>query len=651
MTDVFQKLRQAWRCRIDQKHEQALTGYIEVASIIGLPFGNSFEKKYLVDLCSEKSPYDVVDAILLKSSLRRMQKSFDESCELVELCESIVSELGVDRTYRLFFEKGLNFFAIGDFTNALDCFLAAANKVKADDDYSTWERLCAEINSLLCFENLGIPATGIITKINASISSLGSNVSDGVLSQMEAFKLRGNFRRGEIKPLKLPDQTPLKANQSNYFKLWTACLPYHRNSLPQGDLSKKLAEFCIDQENSFFMRSFRLRTIQGIQHADDSSSFVKPSEWIDRLYLWTWNWLRDPDIWPLSKVMSLLEPLRSSDFNSRLTSEDQQLLVNGLSWLDLFDRQQDHGAFIKKWVGGFGSRSPIFELEYLCIAYLKARRDRNDQVAIDYWKQLSDHPLWTSEELYFRKLVEGAIGGSGADGEPETFGTLFENLGRLIGLSNNSSSVLTADFATFRVTNKKKPNGSTNSESICRAIELLKKYKVATKEHLLASCFGLRAYDVILHDQKIYNLLQRLNKVCNPYLKFKTKGGKVYGEGSWDRVNILNYQILSEQIVEHQQWKSLFDTNQKSIHQGAGLPKLGQKDLSIPSELSTKDLQHILGKSRATTNRMIIRWEKLKLVKRRGRARATTLLLSDELIKEISHIHHKNTYLNGDFHP
>ena len=646
--DVSQKLRQAWRCRIEQKHESALNGYVELASIIGLPFGNGFEKNEVLSICSKTDPTEVIDTILLKASLRRMQGVFDESSELIKLSESLVSELGISGTYRLYFEKGLNFFATGDFTNALDCFLAAASKVKAKDDYSTWESLCAEMNSLMCFENLGIPSNDIINKINLNMKSLGSEVSEGISSQLEAYHLRNSFRVGEVSKLKLAKEVSLSANQVSSFKLWVARLPFHRYSLPQEKFSEKLAEFCVDQESNLFMRSFRLRTLQGIQHADDLSSFVKPSERIDRIYLWTWHWLQDPDTWPLNKIMSLLDPIRSSDFISHLTSEDKQLLVNALSWLDLFDRQKDHSAIIKKWSGGGNARFPIFDLEYLCIAYLKARRDRDDHLAADYYRQLANHPLWNSKDLYFKKIVEGSTGGRGAGGSANSLSGLCDNLARLIGVSSKSDAVITVDFATFKITNKK--IGSTNSEPLCRALELLKKYKVVTKEHLLAGCFGLRSYDAILHDQKIYNLLQRINKMCHPHLQFKTKEGKIYSEGSWNGVDVLNHQVLSDQIGEHKQWQNLFNGPDEFNNQLGRDSEVKRKEISIPNEISTKDLQRILGKSRATTNRMISKWEEQRLVERRGKARATTLVLSEELIKKISRTYTKNNQFNGELH-
>ncbi len=648
MSKVSKKLQQTWRWRIEQQHEQALEGYVELAGLTGLPFGSEFKPDEIIKLCTAGKPEDIIDTILLKASLRRMQKSFSESRDLVNLCDQLVSKMGIKSTYRLYFEKGLNFFATGDFTNALDCFLAATKSKKESDDYSTWERLCAELNSLLCFENLGIPATEMLRKIDASVAKLGKNATDGVLSQIEAYQLRSDFRQGLVSQTKIELNSKDPSNQSTYFKLWIARLPYHRYALPQKDFGKKLAEFCVNQDLNLFMKNFRLRTLQGIQHTDDSAGFIKPSEWVDRFYLWTWCWLQDPNSWPLSKVMPMLERLRSDDFISRLTVEDQQLLINTLSWLDLFDQQQDHQTFIQKWAISIDNKFPIFELEHLCIAYLKARRDREDHLADSYYEQLTSHPLWHSKDLYFRMLIEEVRGDSGSNGSPNSFSSLTENLIKLIGISGQSTAAISVDFSTFKITNSESQNSTTTSEPLCRALEVIRKYHVTTKEKLLAASFGLRSYDMVLHDQKIYNLLQRLNKICRPYIQFRTKEGKIYSEGAWDRVQIVNRQLLSDQLGENRYWRSFFSPNGSLDSTPESRDVSSKKSLAIPGEMKTKDLQNILGKSRATTNRLIGAWEKQRLIKRQGKARATKLILTPELIAKISNDQSmKNEFIGG----
>src|SRR5207237_1271108 len=143
----------------------------------------------------------------------------------------------------------------------------------------------------------------------------------------------------------------------------------------------------------------------------------KPSEKVDRIYLWVWNWLRDEEGFHVSRIATSLAGGWVTGAAGRFTVEDKLLIRNSLLWLSLFDPEsrQRIDELLESLAIPSPSRCPLLDLEHLVIRHLIALRDGDSSSASDALSLMTRHPLWSSPEILFRQLVEGVR--SGASGE------------------------------------------------------------------------------------------------------------------------------------------------------------------------------------------------------------------------------------------
>jgi hypothetical protein len=127
-----------------------------------------------------------------------------------------------------------------------------------------------------------------------------------------------------------------------------------------------------------------------------------------------------------------------------------------------------------------------------------------------------------------------------------------------------------------------------------------------------------------------------MKKLFSPIMNFKMKSGFVIAEGDWNRFSLSGHDVPTLLLHNQEEWQDLVlsqSNDNMSPSKAMNNPLIDVNLLSsMPGILSRKEIEQYMGKSRATMNRFLKRWEEEGLVKREGHARSTRYHLSQEVI-------------------
>jgi tetratricopeptide (TPR) repeat protein len=470
MNTIAQKLDLAWRLRFDQRNEESLALWcdireelkIERRAITAIEIQN-----FLRDTRAEL----LIDAVLLQASLCRMQKQFQESNRILSLVSAEYETIGLPLPARYLIESGLNHLVIGDFTNALELFLTASARTK-----SQFQKLASLMNIISCYGELGVAYDLALKQAQDLLAKVTDETGvSGAKNYLELIKARQAFRSGEFSALFTEPLDFTKVTQTTYLKMWIGALPYHEFQ----QNSHKQFELFSAGSTHLFHRAFRMRTLQGTLHPDDNQS-IKPSEWADRLYLWVWKWITNPEGFAIGRTMTVLARIKSDhSVLQNLTVEDKQLVRNALMWLSLFDRQTHSG--LKDILGALKgpetglSSSSLLGFEDLLIHFLIAVRDRkkNELAVSDYKQALEISPLWDSQVIHLAQLAKVAAGQLSCDQVASELKILATHLAHLSqGLDTNDQCYFNIDVAKGEITDARNDR-TLQSEAIAKALHFL----------------------------------------------------------------------------------------------------------------------------------------------------------------------------------
>ncbi len=635
-TSLSQMIVRAWELRFNQRIEECLGLLSEVKQKMGFPSG-LLSKSDIAQIVQSASTNLVTAAeiLCLCSSLSRAQGNLEYSRFLIHEVEEQLRLRDALDHYSFRLEKGLAAFSQGDSFAAMEDFLRASHLSRNE-----LEKLVSLGNALLCMENLGLPFDKTLEQVCGHIENLEKKGEPmpALKAQIEALKLRDHFRNGRLSQIfpvakKIsPQETSM--TQSQYFRLWVHELPYHhysRWSVQESHLAISNSESLIGS-HFFYQRSFRVRTLQGILHPDDLHS-TKPSELIDRLYLWVWRWLMDPGRFSIQRILSLLEVMDLPSLSHRVSAEDTDLLRNALLWLSLFDPAS--GTALVSSVEALRhsspeSKLPLLELENGVVQYFLALRNRKELLAEDLLSSLKSHPLWNSSDLYFKALVnrdsvmwkEGHV--------------LFQNINLLLAQNKKVLSRVRVNMRTFQITESGSKK-SILSAPLALGLELLHDRGSVSCEEFTAICFGLPRYDPLIHNSRIFNLLARIRKIVPPSIRLGMKSDFVVVQGSWDKGNgieFLRNDLFSRTLATEPLWKAFVHRCSKvrsSKSQNLKSAELTPSAASVLKVLNRREVEALLGRTRSTANRLLGQWMREGLIKKEGHARNTRYFLSEKL--------------------
>jgi len=589
-------LQKAWQFRFLQKLEQCRGCAVELKFRAG--WKNSSQLRRI------RSPKlnlaENIELVVLLASLARADQDLPLSEKLLNTARRWMEEGGLAPPFCLSFQSGLNYFQTGDFTSALDEFVSARRQAN-----TLFERTCATANILFCLDNLGLPFESCVQELRVNLNQLRSEpAAEALETQFDCFLLRQAYREGSFDGF-----CRLRAigTQSHYLQIWVSELPYtslYRRYRDQiSDLA--LSEHCL------FHKSYRFRTLQGVIHPEDLTDFCL-KEFADRLYLWTWRWLANPDEMPSAQIIRLLESANLELRFIHLSSESYQLIRNALGWLGLFHplQAQPLQAWIERLKPGRLTLYPLYEFERRLIHYCKAKCSGRTDQAKESKDELLSHPLFRSSTTYWPILLKAICP------HPE-----LARVQSLIGTSMNAGKPLLVNFqtSTLEIQSRK-----IISETMCRALLLLREHPIVPADLFLDRCFGIGKYEPIVHNSKIYNLLARLRKVFvagNLVFTLGMKESRVIAQGSWEKIHFQgNPDSLSPAFLFR---RPSVDPPLETFNFSASRSRrlLLKNQLAHREFFRRSDIQRLAKVSKSAAHRMIQRWMKEGWIRSQGRAR------------------------------
>jgi hypothetical protein len=642
------KITAIWADRMSQRIESALYGYAALKRELRIPHG----ELRLDDLPATLAPRLKAEVALLEVSMGRALGKSSESEGLLNEISQRLGDWGLDACARFDFERGLFAFVRGEYASALDCFLRAREGAQGEGNIPVL--IMSLLNTLFCLENLGLPWKQSFEELKTQLAKKEIQQAVRHLSQpanqLLSFEQRQKFRNGEIDKAFWP-RASANFGQSDWHALWVAELPY---VIAPRKTREALTEKLALAPAGFYQKSYRLRTLNTGLHPADLSSF-RAQDLVDRFYLWTWRWLCSPDKISLEVLLSLFEPVDWPELTKALTIEDRQLLRNALLWLDLFDSEPVSSILplLERLEPGAASpagESQLLSFEYLVVHYFAALKRGESKIALRYLSELKTHPLWTSHGLRFRELVEkvsspGSDPNTGPAQDPSSpLGALAKRLAALLSLEPTlAPGTLYVDLEHKRIVRKASSALSEIdliSEPLCLGFELLMRRPTVSAELFLETCFGIRRYEPVEHNLKIHNLLARMRSLTGNSIRFGLKSKNVFAKGDWRSLKILRAREINSEdsLAGNTSWRKFSLRAQRLKHPARAVTKLEvpqQRIQNSSTYLSRSEVEGLIRKSRATTNRLLLRWEQLGWVKRQGQARATRYLLAQEAWNEI----------------
>ncbi len=599
-TRLTTELTKGWRHRVNLELDESLKDLAALKEKIGIP--SQLSEEVLGTLLESDFNDIILDTLVLGFSLASAASDGHTSFQSLRQIETALSKTGRPESFYLLYEKGKQLLGKGEYCEAVELFLRASWK-----GIDSEQRMLGLINALFCMEGLGIAYENTLRQVEKLALDLEGEFHFKIIKrQLEAFQLRALVRSGKIEEAIALDRKrpPALLDQGRYYTYWVRSLPFHNAYRP---LSKSEIESFVTNRSFLPYKSYRLQTLQGLFHPDDSK-IMRPTESCDRLYLWVWKWLESPERFPPQKISALLKEMDFAALAHRMTCEDAQIARNALLWIGLFDPSAEKRLkVLMNLLNRHPDRDfPILSLEYLTVHYLMSLRDENQLLAEDHKITLSQHPLWNSPQLHFKALVESVINGKGI--HPPQLRKMALNLKTLfIPSVSEPRKMIVIDLLRYHIIREKEKR--VVSQPLCLAFHLLQEHPVVSCEEFVSVCFNLSRYDPLVHNPKIFNLILRMKKMVSPEISIRMKDGQLLSEGSWRQISFINLKQVPR----------LPDFLNNEVSHLSDSPHSRKARLPHWEGSATrKEIESLLGKPRSTTNRLIAQWAREGAIVRQG---------------------------------
>jgi len=609
--DLSSKIQSAWRRRVIgdlPAVRESIVPLVEKLQIKSDGWSKEDNTK-LIDRANEDGFELALEVVLLKLSLlRQMDRVGSFHILLDDLFEKI-EEINRPKSFWYWHERGLSFYFRGDYSNALDAFntsLFLASNLE--------QKLISSVNMVLSCENLGLSYEKYSKQCREYLEVLPDDeLTKNNRTILELANQREKFRAGQ--PV---DEFFAPNAYSSHYLFWIQSLPYrseYKDSLKRSELPQE-----------FYLGSFRLRTLQGLVHPDDRY-IAKPSEFVERLYLWTW-WLitgcRPMDV---SRIATQIEVILEFETDFRC-QEDQAQLGNALQWLSLFCPKID---LILSSITRSSRFHECYRVERNITLLWRAILGGDEIVSSDLKRIIYEELKGKAALAKFEFLVPSGNTIS-FDGAEDLTG-LARKLVDLQSVADprrllKDSIEVVVDLRVNRVFTKR---GVTLSESLATLLSLLNSPNrtVVSLDELMVRCFGIERC-VEEHDAKIYNLVARAKKLLPAGEALKIRGGYLHYIDSGKRViEVLGEESIGQAITLCPIWQRVFSsvTTTKCVtpptRGSLPLPSLLRELRKMgPEWFSRQEVQTRLGIPRSSINRLLRKLIEKKYIETYGRGKA-----------------------------
>lgn len=538
-----------------------------------------------------------LELMLVQASLLRAKRKIEEAEELLAQSKKKIEAQGLIAPYNYYLQRGLNLYWLGYFPSALEFFVRAQELANSPE-----ETALALGNRCLCLDNLNLPFQKSLAQLQSMKTSLSKDYyANTLFPQIDTFTKRIAFRQGNISAAVQSGIERSPFSQTDYFQLWISQLPYVKAQAAPGKLA------ALVEAPHFLWKSYRLETLS-LDSRFGNREPVKISERIDRLYLWLWQWMVAPETLPVQALETCWSSLDPCDICTQTTAEDLVLLKICIRWSRLFDSRWIGPSedWLKKSLPPKLYIPPLFELEMLVQDFFEAFKQRERAKLRTLASEIANHPCSQISSTCFSDLISGAL-----RQESETPSALY-SLGRRVALTLNprpqkqTSKSLTIDPST---SHWQKGSEEGVSKALCQLVLHLQSQKTLSFDEVMELCFSIPSYSEDHHRPKIMNLLTRLRKMLPASLELYTKDERLYSKGDFSKICILQ----RENIITQWALPALFDRpciEQNQHHMDRWIqPRIVVKQLNGKTSFNRADLQTMLKLSKATTNRLLQRWQ------------------------------------------
>ena len=482
----------------------------------------------------------------------------------------------------------------GSFLPAIEDFFSASRH-----SLNPIYRLLALTNTMLCLENLGIDSSGVSEEVEAlrQIPSIQSHpVFLSNEAQLRAYRMRQALRLGHVKEAlaEAPNGLSLEVlDQSSYFARFLSLLPFTRFFQP---ISKTESARLLSHPQSFFQKGYGMRTLICQTNAEDQG-YIRLSDRIDRLYLWTWQWLNAPETFSADRLMEAVNDVLMRLDLSRATLEDQVLLRNSIGWLGLADEAfMHHTRLVSQKLQAISSgQFPMYELEWGIIQLLKAKRQGQRVVYRDTLTSLKKHALWNSEEIKLSDLVKNL------DSHPIT----TRILSREMRARKSDAKTIRVDLNSYVITDLTSQKKML-SQPMSLAFHLFSRESEVELAGFAREVFGLYQYDAIIHQPKIFNLLARIRTLVAGQLTLQVRGGVILCQGEWKSIELIAPSELSKLLRGESLgfYLARGKIEGELVKKNIAFARIRKKFGMAPS-FSREDVQQEASLSKSTANRIL----------------------------------------------
>ena len=600
--DVFQS---AYKDRLNNDLDIALEKLVSLRVFFEI---NSevleLEKSDFLRISEKSSEEFAISYLALEISLARKSHGFDYAMKLIQHFKSF-SPFNMVKNGFWQIENGLTHFALNRSSVALEYFLGA-QLVFENNNFKRWSL----VNILFCKENLGQSLEDTLNLVK-----YGEQCEFKIVeNQLRAFFLRYDFRKGHFKDV-FKEKFSINT-QAGFYQSWIKEIPY-----VNGERGDNFDELIGPQ--SLMSYRFRYNTLQGYLINDDLTDHSKVSEYVDRIYLWTWRWLVDDSNEYLKKVLRIFSKFDLEILFKGLTMEDSILLSNSLRWIKLFTF--DNESKVDELLGRVEkidySLFPVLKLENLIISYWQAVKENDVLIQEGLLKSIEQDFLFKNNEVSLNQLIK--LNGS-------SFDLLVSKLKELkYSASQSKEDYFVVNERAGQIINKRSGE-IIRSDQLAKACIILFTKSTITETEFALHVLSLFNYDPIDHKRRIHGLLARLKSIFSPNLNFGIKEGRVFVEGVSANIKTISYPMWKKAIDDVYEWRFV------SMDQGRVTEQVSKKEeVDLEAPLSRTQLEKLLGKSRSAAGRLLAKLESENKIVKQGKARGTRYILKPTAIDEI----------------
>ena len=521
----------------------------------------------------KKSDYDLyLEALLLKSSLLRADNKLQKSSSLIASTFKKHKALKNNHNFKLHFELGLDHWCHEDIPSALDSFMLAEKTAQNTD-----ENVFSLFNLLYCLEALDYEREHIEEKIQKELRYASKETINYFSQQFDSYFLRKDFyNKSKI------NWTPTKGNigQADFFACYVSNLPYTKLS------NQKELNTIVLEQNYLWQKSYRIRTINGFISNEDLEVF-RVADAIDRLYLWTWKFLKDDTHFTIKKIESTLYAIINNLELENLSVENKLLLRNSLHWILIISPKSvsQYTKLINELSEVMHNNYILLEDEFNFQKYIKNNSSynlNNDNFFYKLYKEIS-------HELPILKKI------------------LKKDYNYI-----NQSKKLKLDISNNKIYNLE------NSKEITSPLLTRLYYLISIKKEFLLSeiqdNFGQ-------NKRQIYNLLSRATKIY-PQLEIKIN----------DQVFKHNLEssifLVVNNYAESKVQKRII-INKRKQSKSELIVSINAIKLIHPKSFKRKHFEEIFKFSKATATRILNEWLENKVITKLGKGRSVEYIWSN----------------------